>query len=378
MGGAEHSLLDMLARLRVKSRVLLLSHGPLVERLQATGVDVLIIKGGDGLISLGKETFFPKRLWAAIHIPRIVRQIAAQARWADLVYVNTKKSLLFGILAARLVRRPLLWHQHDPMHVPRTLPLRLCMSETMLVSLLNRYAARLISVSRASADSFIAAGGRGDLPVVIYNGIDPAPYALPVDPIAARRVAGLPMDVPLVGCFARLAECKGQWVVIESLARLPQAHVVFVGGAIYGESGYEVALQREAERLGVAHRVHFLGYRTDVARLMRAVDVLVHPSTDFDSCPRVVLEALHSGTPLVATATGGVPELIEDGVNGLLVPPRDPEALAVSLHRVLTDGALAARLAAAGHQRALSAYNLDRTAREVAAVIDQILAKGKH
>ena len=375
MGGAEHSLLDLLARLDAESRVVLLSHGPLVEKLRALDVGVLVLKGSDGLISLGKETSFLKRLGAARHLPRIVHRLAAQTKWADVIYVNSKKALLFGALASQLVRRPLIWHQRDAMHVPSSLPLRGYLSERMLLLLLNRYAARIISVSQAAADTFVAAGGRDDLPVVIYNGLDPAAYPSSEDPAVLRIKAGLPVNVPLVGCFGRLTEWKGQAVILEALARLPTVHVALVGGAILGESDYEAALRLKAEQLGLAKRVHFLGHREDVPALMRAVDVVVHPSIEFDPCPRVVLEALHSARPLVATATGGVPELVEAGVTGLLVPPKDSKALALALECVLRDPVLAAQLASAGRERALRDFTLDRVVSQVSGVINEVVTK---
>lgn len=366
-------MLELLARLDVESRVVLLSHGPLVDRLRAIDVDVLVVQLSEGLLSIGKETPLIQRLWASVHLPRIVHRIAALARWADLIYVNSKKALLFGVLAARMAQRPVVWHQRDAMPGPGTLPLRARLSERVLIGLLNRYAARVISVSRASADSFVVAGGKADLPVVIYNGLDPAPYALPVDPVAVRRAAGLPENVPLVGCFGRLTEWKGQAVLLDALTRLPGVHVALVGGAIFGESGYEAALRRQAERLGVAQRVHFLGHRADVPVLMRAVDVVAHTSIEFEPFGRVIVEGMLCERPVVATKTGGVPELVEDGVTGLLVPPKAPAALAAALDRVLTDRALAARLASAGRERALRDFTLDRVVREVAGVIDEIV-----
>jgi glycosyltransferase involved in cell wall biosynthesis len=341
-------------------------------------VHVSVIRGNNGLLSLAKETPLPKRLWAAVDLPRIVHRTAAQAKWADVVYVNSKKALLFGIFAARMVQRPVIWHQRDAMDVPSTLSLRARLSESMLVGLLNRYAARVISVSQATADSFVAAGGRADLPVVIHNGVDPAPYLAPLDPVAVRLGAGLPANVPLVGCFGRLTEWKGQAVLLDALARLPGVHAALVGGPLFGESSYEAALRRQAERLGVAKRVHFLGHRDDVAALMRAMDVVVHTSTKFEPFGRVIVEGMLSERPVVATKIGGVPELVEDGVNGLLVPPKDPAALAAALDRVITDGALADRLAAAGRERALRSFTLDRVVREVAGLIHEVAAKTSH
>ena len=119
-------------------------------------------------------------------------------------------------------------------------------------------------------------------------------------------------------------------------------------------------------------RVHFLGFREDVPTLMQAVDVVAHTSIEFEPCARVIVEGMLSERPVVATAVGGVPELVEDGVSGLLVPPGDAQALASALQRVLNDTTLAARLAAAGHARALERFTLDRMGREVERVIREV------
>ena len=276
MGGAEYCLEALLTRLPVDARVVLFSTGPLVDRLESHNISVEILSGTNGLLSLGKETSLSARLWAAHRLPPLVRQLTERARRADVIYVNSKKSLLFAALAARQTGRLLIWHQHDEMRPPRTLPLRARLSEGLLIHLLNRYAARVVSVSRAVADTLIAAGGRADLPVVIHNGLDPARYAQPVDRARLRRELGFPVEAPVVGCFGRLTDWKGQSVLIEALSRLPRAHAILVGGAIFGESGYEAALRAQVERLGLTQRVHFLGHREDVPALMQVVDIVVH------------------------------------------------------------------------------------------------------
>jgi glycosyltransferase involved in cell wall biosynthesis len=368
VGGGQLVLMDLTRLLPVRSEVVFLSPGPVVDRL-ASGVHAVAMEGGEALVSLGKETGTLSRLWASRRLPGMIRRLACAAKQAHVVYANSKKALLFAALAARKARRPLIWHQHDEMRLPRTLPLRARVSESLLVHLLNRYAARVISVSRASADTLVAAGGRTDLPVVIHNGLDPARYAQPVDRAALRRELGLPVDAPIVGCFGRLTEWKGQSVLIDALMHLPGAHAILVGGAIFGESGYEAALRAQAERLGLTPRVHFLGHREDVPALMQAVDVVAHTSTGFESFGLVIAEGIMSERPVVATAVGGVPELIEDGVSGLLIPPNDAIALSRALARILMDHDLSRCLAAAGRQRALRDFTLDQMVRGVERLI---------
>lgn len=376
MGGAEFVLAEWVQRSTISPKLALLSNGPLAQRLERS-VQVSIIEGGNGLLTLGQKTSGLARLWALRRMPVIVRALSEEAKHVDVVYANSKKGLVFAALAARKARRPLIWHQHDEMRIPKTLRLRERASESLLIYLLNRYVARVISVSRASAGTFISAGGRADLPVVVHNGLDPVRYSRPVDRIALRQATGLPIEAPLIGCFGRLTEWKGQRVLIDALAGLPQAHLVLVGGALFGESDYEASLREQVDRLGLGGRVHFLGHRDDVPALMQAVDVVAHTSIEFEPFGRVIVEAMLSGCPVVASATGGVPELVEDGVSGLLVPPRDAPALASALQRVLNDNLFSARLTKAGRERALRDFTLERVVRQVEQVIREVVVADK-
>ncbi len=365
MGGAEHSLLALVRLLPVEARVVVFSSGPLVERLRKIGITVELLEGGERLISLGAEATALTRLRGLIFLPGLLRRLAQRARTCDVVYVNTKKAVLVAALAARFAHRPLIWHQRDAMQRPADLSWRGGLSERLIVGLLNASACRIISVSRACADAFVGAGGRPTLPAVVHNGLE---KVTPGYLSTSRNNLGLPEGAPLLGCFGRLTAGKGQADLIDALADIPEAHLALVGLSLFGGKQIENDLRQRASALG--GRVHFLGHRDDVPLLMTAMDVVIHPSSEFDSCPRVVLEAMHAGRPLVATDVGGVPELIEDGVTGLLVPPKNPPALAAAIRRLLADPDEACELAAAGQQRAREHFTLDRVVADVAREIE--------
>ncbi|HGG59603.1 MAG TPA: glycosyltransferase family 1 protein [Gammaproteobacteria bacterium] len=370
MGGAEHSLLALARRLPVEAHVVVFSPGPLIERLREAGIAVERLEGAERLISLGAETTVATRLRGLLSLPGLLWRLVRRARASDLVYVNTKKAVLIAALAARLARRPLIWHQRDAMRRPGELTWRDGLSERLIVGLLNASACRIISVSRACADAFIAAGGQSSLPVVVHNGLDEKPSGNPSPP---RSNNGLPEGAPLLGCFGRLTEGKGQADLIDALAEIPEAHLALVGSPLFGGQQIENDLRRRASALG--GRIHFLGHRDDAPSLMKTMDVVVHPSSEFDSCPRVVLEALHAGRPVVATTVGGVPELIEDGVTGLLVPPKNPSSLAVAIRRLLANPEEARKLGAAGQRRAREHFALDRVVADVTREIDYCLRR---
>ena len=128
---------------------------------------------------------------------------------------------------------------------------------------------------------------------------------------------------PLIGVFSRLAPWKGQHIVLQALAGLPGVHGIFAGSALFGEDAYAASLRVLASELGIADRVVFLGQRGDVPALMRAVDIVVHPSVDPEPFGRTLVEAMLARTPVIATDAGAASEILGGGEAGMLVPPGD-------------------------------------------------------
>ena len=183
-------------------------------------------------------------------------------------------------------------------------------------------------------------GLAGDHVSVLHN---PAPV-VPVLPSRAELREGLVADGGLLLAFAgRLVEQKDLGLLLVAVAAIPDVRL-----ALLGDGPERGRLEAESTRLGLGDRVRFLGGgdRDAVLRLFAAADVAVL-SSSWENFPHTVVEALAVGAPVVATAVGGVPEVVEDGVNGLLVPPRDATALTAALRRITDDAELRARLAAA-------------------------------
>jgi glycosyltransferase involved in cell wall biosynthesis len=295
----------------------------------------------------------------------IAQEISHVACDYDVIYVHAKKAVLFAGIASLLSGARMVWHQRDIVCPPGPTPVRTRLSEWVLVAALNRFASKIFSVSQAAANTFIAAGGRSTLPAVILNGIDPEDFSKSIAPDLLRTQLAIPVNATLAGCFGQLLPWKGHAVLLEAIATLSNVHLVIVGSAGSANPTYEIDLRNRAQQLGIAERVHFLGRRTDVPVLMRSVDVIVHPSIEFDPCPRVVIEALHSGTPLVATKVGGVPELVLHEVHGLLVPPCDSGALALAISRLMEDMPFAKTLSRAGREHAAQHLTLSRVVADV-------------
>lgn len=369
VGGGQMVLQEMLTHLKVDAHVMFLSHGPMLERLASAGLNAEVCEKAVRLVALAGDVSFVSRLWSLRYLPAIIRFIVKELRNADLIYVNSKKAIFPAVLASVWARRPLIWHQHDEMLKPSSLSLRGRVSESVLVWLLNQKAARIISVSQAAADTFIDAGGRKDLPVIIHNGVDPSRYSRLVDKSYLRHSLGLPSNKPVIGCFGRLTSWKGQSVLLDALSYLPDAHATFVGGTFFGEQGYELALREKVTRLRLEKRVHFVGHRDDVPDLMQVVDIIVHTSIAFEPFGLVIVEGMLSKRPVIATDTGGVSEILENGVSGLLVKPGDARELAGALAKLINNHDLACRLAAAGFEHACEKFPLKKAINRVSRVI---------
>lgn len=234
-----------------------------------------------------------------------------------------------------------------------------------------RHAGRFCGVS---ADVAASAGRYGTVPrrklAVVLNGIDTARYDRPERRAAARAELGVPADAPLVGTVGRLSEVKRQDLLLRAARQLPGVHVVLVGDGPEREN-----LVRLAGELGLAGRAHFAGYRADPELVLPAFDVFALTSR-LEGLPLSLLEAWAAGLPVVSTAVGGVPKVVRDGANGLLVASGDGAALAAALARLLADPAAAARLGAAGRDAVRADYSLKRMADEYEGHYRALIAGG--
>lgn len=197
----------------------------------------------------------------------------------------------------------------------------------------------------------------------IANGIPDRPAPASRQELRAGLAAalGLPADALWLATLGRLAEQKAYGVLLEALARLP-AGTPDWRLALLGDGPLRGELEARAEALGLAGRVVFAGFRDDAAALLPAFDGVVF-SSHFEGLPIALLEAMAAGKPVVSTAVGGIPAALEDEREALLVPPRDPAALAAGLARLLADGALRDRLGAAARRRYLREFHADAMTR---------------
>ena len=350
-GGAQESYTGLLLRLdrsRYDVRALSLSAGSAVQRLRALGVTVDVLDETED--------------------ERAVRELAAWLRREeiDLVHAHMYRAEVIGTRAAVAAGVPVI---SATVHSSRVRP----PEDVALLASLTPMMDRLIVPSEAIAHKVACEGRDGARYAVIPNGVDLSRFAMPAPSSSVRADFGLAASAPLVGVVARLEAEKGHRFLLDAwpavLASAPDARLLVVG-----EGSQMDALHEQAEALGVADRVVLTGRRDDIAALTGELSVAVLPSLR-EAQGISILEAMARQVPVVATTVGGIPEVITSGVDGILVPPADPDALAAAVSALLADPGARRRIGEAGYRTVAERFSIDAQVRRIEAVYDEELAR---
>jgi glycosyltransferase involved in cell wall biosynthesis len=220
-------------------------------------------------------------------------------------------------------------------------------------------------------DTLIEQGYRDDNIIVIPNGVLPSKRTSLRDSAELRAELGLPVAAPVVILFSRLNRMKGIEYFLESaVAVLKQfPDIKFV---IAGDGANRPELEAYAAKLGIASNVLFTGFRTDLPDLLREADISVLPSLS-EGLSNSLLEAMSAGVPVIATNVGGNPEIVEDGVSGILVPVRDSAALAEAMVRMFANPELRKAMGAAGRKRIATTFSMERSLESVERLYEKLI-----
>jgi glycosyltransferase involved in cell wall biosynthesis len=206
---------------------------------------------------------------------------------------------------------------------------------------------------------------------VIYNAVDWSRLETTTTRDALRASIGVPSDAVVAGIIARLTEQKGHRILFEAMAHdeaLRRLHLVVVGG---GE--LEADLRGRVNGLGLTPRVHFVGPRRDLGDLLASWDLFVMPSF-WEGLPLSLVLAMGAGLPVISTRVAGIPEIVQNGVTGLLVEPGDSAALGAALARVVSDPGFGARLGEAARAFVLPRFGADGYVNAIVGLYDRLLA----
>jgi glycosyltransferase involved in cell wall biosynthesis len=282
----------------------------------------------------------------------------------QIIHTNSYVPGNYARLAAALLRVPVIvdhWHGFTRFNRKRRIICRL----------LGRCTDLSLTVSRGVKEYLIAQCGLDPEKIrVVHNGVDLVRLGQHRPRTVVRRELGLSATAPVVGLVARLDHWgKGHREFFTALAGLKARYPV--EALIIGGGRREEEMRQLAAEMGLAGRVHFLGQRQDIPDLLAALDIFVLPSHS-EGVSLALLEAMAAGLPVIATTVGGLPEVVRHEENGLLIPARDPEALAAALTRLLAEPDLAKKLGDNARRDVAEHFSLERLGREINEIYEEL------
>jgi glycosyltransferase involved in cell wall biosynthesis len=359
IGGAETDLLAILQGLdreRIHPYVACPPQGAFIERLRSISVPAFPVS-------------FPswrkvKDVW---RIPLAVRSLTAllKREQFDLVHINDYWWTPVVWLACWICRIPCLVHIRQQIEPRRVKQYWLT------------HPHRVLAICQEIRRVAIAGGVKPDRVQVVYSGLDLSAKKAQVPRGVIRQRHGVPAGHLLIGTVANLFPRKGYEYLLAALsdvrARVPHIHCVIVGE---GDAGYQHTLLNLVKDKNLDAVVTFAGFQSDVLEYMADFDVLVLPSI-LEGFGIVLLEGMAMGKPVVASRVGGIPEAVEDGVTGILVPPADSSKLADALVHLLEQPALRHSMGEAGRKRVETLFALKNTVQELEGIYRTVLSEAK-
>ncbi|MDQ7026627.1 MAG: glycosyltransferase family 4 protein [Anaerolineae bacterium] len=291
----------------------------------------------------------------------------------DVVHTHLIHGDTYGVPAAKLARKPVVSSRHDDSDFRRNFLIRL------LNRLIWRRIDRGIAISEALSRFSIAVEGAPEKRIrVVHYGIPH--YRMQSSAIqdaqnALRDELNLSKSAVLLGTVSRLIALKGVHYALEAFAQIassyPDAHFVIVG-----DGPERNKLERQVVKDKLTQRVHFMGWQSDVERIFGGLDILLVPSTR-EGFGLVLLEAMSKRVAVIASNVSAIPEVVEHGETGLLVPPRNPDSLAQAMRMLVDDRALRAYMGLMAEDRLEQHFTVARMADETIAVYNEVVSKRK-
>ncbi|MEQ1857782.1 MAG: glycosyltransferase [Longimicrobiales bacterium] len=324
--------------------------------LRAEGFDPICMHGGRRF-----EFDYARRLRSLI-----------RHRAVDLVQTHMLGSSVYGTLACADSSIPVVSTFHGHPDVRTTDRLR-----ALKMRLLSRSNNRVVCVSESLRTHFERSGPFPSGAEVIENGIDTTVFSPGGLDGRVRAELGIAPDAPLLGAVGNVRASKDYPSLLRAFAQVhravPASRLVIVG---QGSGELQAEVERLRADLGLEGAVHFAGFRDDVADFLRSLDLFVLSSSD-EGFSLVTVQAMATGLPVVATRCGGPEQIVGDSGGAVLVPPRDPDALAAALLDVLARPDLGKRLGAAGRARAAEAFSVERMVSRYVELYERCLPEGR-
>ena len=359
IGGAELSLLDVLAGLQARGHTVCLcapKGGPLLEAARDRLIPAREWTIPKMLRRVGRYSGLMHLLFSPLAAVGAIASLVCQVRAVrpDVLYSNGVKSHLLTAVISPFVAHPVVWHVRDFVASRRISMILFTAARLMRV--------KVIANSRAVAEEWWVRGIRA---TVVHNGFQPLAC------VPHERSCGSSLRFLAVGI---LAPWKGFERILQACAGLPESlnwNLIVCGDEIYetdGHRGERTRLERIATNLGIANRVNFVGMVHDLGPFWREADVFIHASIRPEPFGRVVAEAMSAGIPTVAVDAGGIPEIVRDGIDGILYPMGDVEALRSAILKLADAPNKRYQMGVAGRKRIANEFSIDAKVAEIESV----------
>ena len=353
VGGAEEMVLNLIRHLPpsyVPAVACIHEAGPIGLEIERTGVPFKVLGLTPGL----RHPFDLLRLRDFLHECQ-----------PDIVHTFLLTGSLYGRFAALMARVPVVIgtevNVYERKHALHARAERWLMRDTDAV-VASAESVRDFYIRQVKADPAKVE--------VIYNAVDWAQLQATVSRDEMRASVEVPAGAPLLTIIARLTEQKGHRILLDALARTDLAHAYLL---VVGDGPLRDVLERQVANLGLSARVRFLGARRDLGNILAATDVFVMPSF-WEGLPLAMVLAMGAGLAVVATRVAGIPEVVQDGVTGLLVPPGDSGELGAALSRVVNGDTTRVLLGQAARAFVRPRFGVDGYVNAITALYDRLLA----
>ncbi len=376
LGGAEKSLLDLLKYLNREHYHPIIScptKGKFVKELRKIGVEVEIVPYHRRISELSREgnglqlfaiPFFP--WWFAptiLNLKNLIRD-----KGIHLIVSNGIKCHFIGALLSLITKTPLIWHVRDLIESGWL--------KWMLWAMGHYFPRKIITNSNAVGSIFHG----NERKETVYNGIDLSHFNPGIDGEKVRSMFKIGKDTRLIGTIGHFAPLKGFEELIESMGEVIREgfniKLAIVGENAYLNSDrYKQKLLSQVNSAGLNDRIIFTGYREDIPVLLAAFDIFVLPSLS-EGFGKVNLEAMAMGKPVISTNVGGIPEVVLDGLTGILVPPGNSRDLAHAIMRLLSDSHLRESIEKEGRRRVERHFTLQAHVEKIEEIYGEILQRG--
>lgn len=366
VSGGEQGLLDIIASVdarRYRFTVAIPDAGALADRVAAAGAAIATVP-----FRRFARTRNPLRLigYAVAYLSGIASLVRLIRRLRpDLVHANSNMAHLYGGVAARLAGVPAVWHSRDLVDLG-------LLGRGMFGS-----CRACVAISHAVAAHVSGYADDSSKIHMIYNGIDTERFAPRDGAGVLRSELGLDPDAVLVGTVGQLVPWKKHEQFLTAAARVSKqaghVHVVIVGDDLFGDHpGYRDRLKSLAASLAIADRVHVVGYREDIVRVLADLDLVVH-AAEREPFGRALAEAMAMGKPVVAIGANGPAELVRDGIDGTLVPAGDATALAAAIRTFVFSPDRREACGKAARERIVDAFSRETFGRRMTELYDAVI-----